>query len=183
MNTIQQTTEALLHVDEAQLTHTAVSLARAKFDGKARVFCIGNGGGYAHASHFASDLRKIANIQSLSFDNGGELTARINDDGWYRFLSDWMASNRFTHHDILFVFSVGGGSHRTSRNLMDAVDYAAGSWTETLDEAAILGIVGAEGGHLARRGNPIVIPSRSTPVIEGAQSVIAHHLVQELACS
>lgn len=177
MNTIQQTTEALLHLDEGQLEHTLEVFRRVKTDPKARVFSVGNGGGAAHASHFASDLRKIAGIPAFAFDNVAEMTARINDDGWSRAWRDWMVVHGFAHHDVLFVFSVGGGSNRTSENLKLAIDYAVGSWTETLDEAAILGIVGAAGGHVSRYGRPIVVPSFSTPVIEGAQSVIAHWLV------
>ena len=179
MNIIQQTTEALLHVNEAQLAHTLTVLNRVASDPKARVFSIGNGGGYSHASHFAADLRKIAHISALSFDSIGEMTARINDDTWELAWSDWMESNSFGHHDVLFVFSVGGGGE-VSKNLCGAIDYAMGSWTETLDAAEILGIVGSKGGYLQMSGHPIIIPSTSTPVIEGAQAVIAHYLVDAL---
>ncbi len=59
------------------------------------------------------------------------------------------------------MFSVGGANDGLSANL------AGAPW----------GIVGASGAGY----NRIVVPSTSTPVIEGCQSVIAHHIVEELA--
>ncbi len=128
------------------------------------MFCIGNGGGAAHAQHFASDLRKIAKVRAHSFDSIPEMTARINDDGWREAWWDWCQSYDFDLDagDMWFMFSVGGGmgDSKTSANL----------------PRAQYGIVGSAGGW----GDRIVVPSTSTPVIEGCQSVIAHHLVEQL---
>ena len=70
-------------VDEQKVTGTADASVRRI------IFCFGNGGGYAHAMHFASDLRKIAGKQAFSFDNVAEMTARINDQGWDEAWKDW----------------------------------------------------------------------------------------------
>jgi D-sedoheptulose 7-phosphate isomerase len=148
-----ESVQALLDVDDAQIDRTVEALRHAE-----RVFCFGNGGGYAHAMHFASDLRKIAGIQAFSFDNVAELTARVNDDGWERAWDDWRMS---FGPGLDFLFSCGGGNDGLTRNF---------PW-------AYYGIVGANGGG----GERIVIPSTSTPVIEGCQSVIAHHIVEQLA--
>ena len=180
MNVIEASCEALSHVDPYQLLSTVRSLQRVQRDRKARVFCVGNGGGFAHATHFASDLTKIVQIPAFSADNIPQLTARINDDGWDSCLANWLAAYHFSHHDALFVFSVGGGSDTTSANLTHAINYAHGSWTEAGDSAPLLGIVGAAGGHIARYGTPIIVPSFDTPVIEGCQSVIAHQIVEDL---
>jgi D-sedoheptulose 7-phosphate isomerase len=157
VNVIKESRKALKNLDWSQVDKTVDDLRFAR-----RVFCVGNGGGYAHAMHFASDLRKIAGIQAFSFDNAAEMTARINDDGWDRAWFDWLGAHGWNAFaDSLFVFSVGGALDGLSPNIVGAPH----------------GIVGANGGWMHR----IVIPSTSTPVIEGCQSVVAHHIVECLA--
>jgi D-sedoheptulose 7-phosphate isomerase len=156
VNVIAECRDALDALDYQQVDRTVKHLRSA-----GRVFCYGNGGGYAHAMHFASDLRKIAKKQSFSFDNVAEMTARINDDGWSFSWDAWRQSFGTVINDTTFLFSVGGALDGVSRNLQPAP-----AW----------GIVGANGGGLER----IVIPSTSTPVVEGCQSVIAHHIVEQL---
>lgn len=166
MDVIQATRAALDEIDPTQIARTLEILSDHPI-----IFCIGNGGGYAHATHFASDLRKIARKRAFAFDNGAELTARINDDGWNAAWYDWIVSHKYDRSEcVVFVFTVGGGEDLVSQNLVTA--YSRGTLT---------GICGAAGGDLAREGWPIIVPSFSTPVIEGAQSVIAHHLVEQLA--
>lgn len=179
---IHETVEALRHLNWVQIVSTTRKLQLIQRDPRGRVFCIGNGGGYAHASHLASDLTKIARIPSLAFDNGPELTARVNDGAWSTAWVEWLAAHRFTHHDGLFVFSVGG-SHdvHVSPNIFEAIWFARGSVSEAGDHSPILGIVGSNGGALRAFGSPIIVPSSSTPVVEGCQSVIAHYLVNSLA--
>ena len=148
---------ALANLDMQQVTNTVEALRAAD-----RIFCVGNGGGYAHAMHFASDLRKIAGKQAFSFDNVAEMTARINDDSWDNAWADWGAAHgKHPVYDRWFLFSVGGALDGLSYNLNFGWEH---------------GIVGANGAYK----NRIVIPSTSTPVIEGCQSVIAHHLVEQL---
>lgn len=159
MNVIKESRKALGRLDWSQVDVT-IDVLR----GSERVFCVGNGGGYAHAMHFASDLRKIAGKQAFSFDNVTEMTARINDDGWVWAWEDWRKTFGYGDHDVTFLFSVGGAVvPGTSDNLRML--------------SAPLGIVGVSGAAYKR----IVVPSSSTPVIEGCQSVIAHHIVNELA--
>jgi D-sedoheptulose 7-phosphate isomerase len=158
MNVISESITALENTDWSAVDKTVEILRKAP-----RIFCVGNGGGAAHATHFASDLRKIAGKQAFSFDNVAEMTARINDDGWERAWWDWRQAFGYDSNDVDFLFSVGGALDReTSANLM-ALD-------------CDLGLVGAAGRYAHR----IVIPSTSTPVIEGCQSVIAHHIVEQL---
>lgn len=156
---IGETRRALKHLDPTQIEQTVTNLRHAR-----NVFVVGNGGGMAHATHFAADLRKIAHKPAFSFDSLPEMTARINDDGLNLAWLDWRKTLGFEPaHDVTFIFSVGGAIDGVSTNL--AVLHAD------------YGIVGANGA----RGNRIVIPSTSTPVIEGCQSVIAHALVEMLA--
>lgn len=166
MDVIQATRAALDEIDPDQIAKTLEILSDHPI-----IFCIGNGGGYAHATHFASDLRKIAGKRAFAFDNGAELTARINDESWELAWYEWIKSFNYDRSEcVVFVFSVGGGElDSTSRNLVN-----------TYDRGTLTGIVGQAGGDLAAEGWPIIVPSFSTPVIEGAQSVIAHHLVEQL---
>lgn len=158
MNVISESIVALENTDWAAVDKTIAALRRAP-----RVFCIGNGGGYAHAMHFASDLRKIAGLQAFSPDNFAEISARANDASWDDAIQDWRAAfGEPQTGDVAFMFSVGGGMDEASYNI---------HW-------APWGIVGRRGGAGGLR---IVIPSTSTPVVEGCQSVIAHHIVEQLA--
>src|SRR4029453_4442801 len=75
-----------------------------------RLFILGVGGGAGHASHAVNDFRKIAGIEAYTpTDNVSELTARINDDGWDTSFANWLRISRLSDHDLILVFSVGGG--------------------------------------------------------------------------
>lgn len=139
-----------------------------------RLFFVGNGGGAGHASHAAADFRKIGGIESYAWgENVSDLTAYANDVSWDASTARWLEDSRFGHHDALFVFSVGGASDSVSANLKWAMSYAYG--------LTILGIVGANGGEVARYATAhIQIPSTSTPQVEGIQAVLWHMLVTEL---
>lgn len=164
MGVISESRKALGELDWEQVNKTIHDFARIRDEGR-RVFVIGNGGGYAHAMHFASDLRKIARMQTFSFDNAAEMTARINDDGWESAWVGWYNAYGPDEGDEHFIFSVGGA---ISLGISDNVG----------ELCADYGIVGAYGNKFSHR---IAVPSTSTPVIEGCQSVIAHHIVDQLA--
>ena len=66
--------------------------------------------GAGHASHAVNDFRKIAGIESYSpSDNGSELTARTNNEGWETTYAARLKVSNLNSKDMLFVFSVGGG--------------------------------------------------------------------------
>jgi len=153
---IKECRKALKGVHEGSILWTVRRIQQAE-----RVFVVGNGGGAAHACHFAADLRKIAKIQAVSFDSVPEMTARVNDDGWEQAWQGWLRGFGASAFDMVFTFSVGGGLDGLSANLPKT------PW----------GIVGQNGAY----GSRIVIPSTSTPVIEGCQAVIAHDIVARLA--
>ncbi len=144
-----------------------------------RLFCIGSGGGAAHASHAVCDFRKLAGIEAYApTDNAAELTARVNDDGWHSSYAAWLRGSRLGRDDLLFVFSVGGGDAERgiSANLVQAMDAASDAG------ARIVGIVGRDGGYTARVAKAcIVVPTvdeaRVTPHTESIQSLVAHLLV------
>ena len=144
-----------------------------------RLFFLGVGGSAAAASHAVNDFRKIVGIEAYTpVDNVSELTARINDSGWESVFVEWLKVSRLNAHDGVFVLSVGGGDEvrKVSVNLVQAVKYARTTG------AAVLGIVGRDGGFTAAAAAacvivPTVVPAMVTPLTEAFQSVLLHLLV------
>lgn len=144
-----------------------------------RLFCVGSGGGAAHASHAVCDFRKLGRLEAYApSDNAAELTARVNDDGWASSYAEWLRGSRIGSGDLLFVFSVGGGDadRGISPNLVAAVELAQAVG------ARVVGIVGRDGGYTAKVATacvvvPTVNPTAITPHTEGMQSLLAHLLV------
>jgi D-sedoheptulose 7-phosphate isomerase len=144
-----------------------------------RLFVLGVGGSAANASHAVNDFRKICGFECYApTDNVSELTARTNDEGWQSVFVEWLKGSRLSKKDAILVFSVGGGDaeRNVSLNLVAALDFAR----ET--GAAILGIVGRDGGHTARVADAcIIVPTANkdhiTPHAEAFQAVIWHLLV------
>jgi D-sedoheptulose 7-phosphate isomerase len=148
-----------------------------------RLFVLGVGGSAANASHATNDFRKIAGIETYcATDNVAELTARVNDDGWETAYAGWLRESRLTKNDAVLVFSVGGGDNERgiSVPLVRAIDVARAAG------AAVLGIVGRDGGYTARAANacvvvPTVDAARVTPHTEAFQAVVWHLIVSHPA--
>lgn len=160
-----------------------VDLLVALRDNGGRLFFLGVGGGAAHASHAVTDFRKIGGIEAYTpTDNVSELTARANDEGWETVFVNWLKGSRLSARDMVFVFSVGGGSleHNTSPNLVRALEYAREVG------ATICGVVGRDGGYTATVAEacvivPTVNPATVTPHTESFQALIWHLLVSHPA--
>ncbi|OFV92779.1 MAG: sugar isomerase [Acidobacteria bacterium RIFCSPLOWO2_02_FULL_64_15] len=181
-------TYARQHLDEvarvvADLDATAIErmvtlLADLRARG-GRLFFLGVGGSAANCSHAVNDFRKIAGIEAYTpVDNVSELTARTNDEGWENIFSAWLEGSRLRSTDMVFVFSVGGGSieHNVSQNLVRALQYAKQVG------AQVVGVVGRDGGYTARVADacvivPTVNPENITPHTEAFQAVVWHLLV------
>lgn len=174
MNFLEQTAAILRSIDPAQVDAMLDEL-RAVRERDGRLFLAGNGGGAGHASHACADFRKIGRIESYAWgDNLSDLTAYTNDHGWASSVASWLDDSRCRPGDALLIFSVGGASRDVSVNLKEAIFWAKGG-------PRVLGIVGQEGGYLARHADAcIVIPSTSTPQVEGVQAVLWHMLVTAL---
>ncbi len=175
---IELCTASLASVDEKVVDAMAQILADVRQE-NGRLFLIGSGGGAGHASHAASDFRKICNIEAYApYDNVSELTARVNDDGWESTLVNWLKVSRFSGRDCLLIFSVGGGDaeKNVSANLVAALKYGRELG------AKIVGVVGKDGGYAKKVGDAVVVipnvePQLVTPISEGLQAVIWHLLV------
>ena len=122
---------------------------------------------------------KLAGFEAYApTDNVSELTARTNDEGWDSVFLAWLKGSRLRKEDAVFVMSVGGGSLEPSisPNLVRALQYAREA------DAAIVGIVGRDGGYTATVADacvivPTVNPETVTPQAEAFQAVIWHLLV------
>ena len=144
-----------------------------------RLFILGVGGSAANASHAVNDFRKICGFEAYApTDNVSELTARTNDDGWATIFVEWLKGSRLNARDGLLIFSVGGGNleKNVSPNLVGAIQLAKKVG------AAIVGVVGRDGGYTAREATacvivPTVNPTHVTPHSEAFQAVVWHLLV------
>ena len=168
-------------IDETELSKFISYIKQCKLVG-GRIFIIGVGGSAANASHAVNDFRKICNIETYSVsENVSELTARINDVGWNTCYSEWLKTSKLNSHDLLLVFSVGGGGDTTSRNLVESMNFAKKS------KSTILSVVSRDGGYAKKLSDsciliPIIDDARITPHAEEWQGIILHLVVNYLSC-
>jgi D-sedoheptulose 7-phosphate isomerase len=168
----------LSKIDAAAIERVADTLALVKRRG-GRLFFLGVGGSAGNCSHAVNDFRKLAGFEAYApTDNVSELTARTNDEGWETVFVEWLKGSRLRREDALVVFSVGGGSREKniSANLVRALEYGRNVG------AAVVGIVGRDGGFTATVADacvivPTVNPETITPHSEAFQAVVWHLLV------
>ena len=165
-------------LDQKKIEQVAETLANVRKRG-GRLFFLGVGGSAGNCGHAVNDFRKLAHFEAYApTDNVSELTARANDDGWDSVFVEWLKGSRLRSADAVFVLSVGGGSieKNISPNLVRAIQYARDIG------AAIVGIVGRDGGYTAKVADacviiPTVNPDTVTPHSEAFQAVVWHLLV------
>ncbi len=175
---IGESIEVLSAISSDDIERCAAGLAAARERG-GRLFILGVGGSAGHASHAVNDFRKLCGIESYApTDNVSELTARVNDAGWDTTFEAWLRVSRLSPEDAVLVFSVGGGDvvKGISVNLVRALELAQERG------AAIYGIVGRQGGHVAQVADACVVipplyPDHVTPHTEGLCAVVWHLLV------
>ncbi len=175
---IGDATRVLQQLDQKSIGRVLDLLLEIKAN-NGRIFFLGVGGGAANASHAVNDFRKIAEIESYApTDNVSELTARVNDDGWESSFANWLRGSHLNPHDMVFVFSVGGGNlqRNISANLVRALQYAKEVG------AKICAVIGRDGGFTAQVADafvliPVVDPEAVTPHTESFQALVWHLLV------
>jgi D-sedoheptulose 7-phosphate isomerase len=137
------------------------------------VFCCGNGGSAANASHFAADLSKLTapqrgrRLRAVALnESAAAMTAIANDlsydDVFVEQLRTFLSPN-----DVLLAFSTSG----SSPNVLRAVEYAnlAGALT-----VAVTGRKGLRLHGMARHG--LIVKSSSVQHVEDATMVVGHLL-------
>lgn len=170
--------EVIDQLDQHKVDEIVKLLIQTRAEG-GRLFVLGVGGGAANASHAVNDFRKLAGMEAYApTDNVSELTARTNDEGWETVFVEWLRGSRLRKEDMIFVFSVGGGSleKNISANLVRALQYA-----KEID-ARIGGVVGRDGGFTAQVADAcVVVPPVNadmvTPLSEAFQAVVWHLIV------
>ncbi len=143
---LSEVAEVLRQTNPAFLEDAADRLGQIR-DRGGRLFILGVGGSAGNAGHAVNDFRKLCGFEAYApTDNVSELTARTNDEGWDTVFAAWLKGSRLNRNDGVLVFSVGGGSleRNVSPNLVLALQYAKQIG------AAIVGIVGRDGGYTAR---------------------------------
>ena len=179
-NYLSETAEAAKNVDKETIERTIKVLLEVKSQ-KGRIFFLGVGGGAGTGSHAANDFTKIAKIASICLsDNSALLTALVNDEGWESIFRRQLEMHCLTSNDCLFIFSVGGGTETTSKNLVEAINYAKKI------RAKIVGVVGKDTGATAKEADACIItpcpdPLRRTAHTEDFQMIMDHLLVNLLA--
>lgn len=167
----------LLHRIDPYVVANMVGILKGARDAGGRVFCLGVGGSAATASHAVNDLRKICRIEAYApTDNVAELTARTNDESWADVFDAYLKTSKLSANDVVWVFSVGGGSEAASACIVYAIDYAR------ILGATVIGIVGRDGGYTSRYGQHVVViqpdyPDRITPHTEGIAGVLLHAII------
>jgi len=179
-NYLSETAEIAKNIDRETIEKTIKTLLEVKSQ-KGRIFFLGVGGGAGTGSHAANDFNKIAKISSICLsDNPALLTALTNDEGFESIFKRQLEMHQLTANDCLFIFSVGGGTETTSKNLVEAINYAKEIG------AKIVGVVGKDTGVTAQEADACIItpcpePSRRTAHTEDFQMIMDHLLVNLLA--
>ena len=177
---LEETVEIAQGLDVEEINKSVEILKEVKKN-NGRLFILGVGGSAANASHAVNDFRKIGGIECYApTDNVAELTARTNDEGWETTFVEWLKISHLSSKDVLLVFSVGGGSERTSSNIVSALRYGKKNGSK------ILTIVSRDGGYSRNVSDacilvPVVADERITPHAEGWQGVVWHLLVNAIA--
>lgn len=179
---LSETVSIIERLDQHAIARVIERLVDVRSRG-GRLFFLGVGGSAGSSSHAVNDFRKLCGIETYSpIDNVSELTARINDEGWENCFADWLKASRLRPADAIFILSVGGGNleKNVSPNLVRAIQYAKSVG------AAVLGIVGRDGGYTAKEADacivvPVVNPESITPHTESFHGVLWHLLVSHPA--
>ncbi len=173
---LHELTGLIGQIDAREIERLAQMLSDVRLSG-GRLFVLGVGGSAANASHAVGDFRKILGLEAYApTDNISELTARTNDEGWSSVFESWLRISRLRKEDLVLVFSVGGGSEEASPNIVKGLKFAKSVG------ARIAGVVGRDGGHVAKVADacvniPTVNPTHITPHAETLQAVVWHLLV------
>ncbi len=175
---LSETVEIIKKIDTKKIENMVNLILNVKKE-KGRIFFLGIGGSASNCSHAVNDFRKIIGIESYApTDNVSELTARTNDEGWSTIFTEWLKISNLNSKDLIFVFSVGGGSleKNISPNLVEAMKYGQSIGCK------LAGIVGRDGGYTNKVADvcvlvPTVNKKTTTPHTEAFQAVIWHLII------
>lgn len=169
---LDELTANLGAIDQDVVERVAQALADAQAAGRT-VFCCGNGGSAAVASHFAADLSKLTaepgrprlRVMSL-VDSVEAITAAANDFDYSEVFTEQLRTF-MSPGDVVVGITTSG----RSPNVVRALAYAA------TEGATTVAITGAGGTHLRDAvREAFVVPSTSVQRVEDVAGVITHLL-------
>lgn len=167
--------EGISQVDQPGFTAFFEALINTSTGGGA-VFVAGNGGSFATANHFVTDLNKRSGSSKLrAFALGANqslLTMIGNDLGFEEIFSDEL-SRLGSENDLLILLSASGNSN----NLIHAVKAARKL------KMKVVGLTGFDGGQLALLADISVhVPTKKGEyaLVEDAHSIICHFISVKL---
>lgn len=169
---------AISNLDQKSL-NKAISILSNLKKKQGRLFILGVGGSAGNASHAVNDFRKLCEIETYApTDNVSEITARTNDEGFDTIFLEYLKISRFSKKDVLFIYSVGGGSLKknVSINLINAIKQSKNVGAKSIC------IVGKIDGYAYQHCDASIlidIPNKNliTPISESMQAVIWHLFV------
>lgn len=176
---LRETREISKLIDSNEIQRMIKILRKIRKDA-GRLFILGIGGSAANASHAVNDFRKICKIEAYTpVDNVAELTAWTNDSSFDVIFKHWLEGSKINSKDGVLIFSVGGGSETTSKNIGLALKYAKSVG------AKVMGIVSRDGGMTRKLANvtiliPVINDKRITAHAESWQGILWHLVVNAL---
>lgn len=164
--------KVLSHLDPAAVEELAQVLAATWRTGHT-VFCCGNGGSAANASHFAADLTKLTappqgrRLRAVALTESVAAVSAIANDVSYDSIFVEQLRTFLSPGDVLIGFSTSG----MSPNVIRALEYA------NRIGAATVAVTGRQGTTLqALALHRVVVQSTSVQQIEDASMVVGHLL-------
>jgi D-sedoheptulose 7-phosphate isomerase len=169
---LTQYMNVLARLDTAAVDRMADVLVGA-WEGGRTVFCCGNGGSAASASHFTADLTKLTapvrgpRLRAMALNESLAAISAISNDISYEEIFAEQLRAFLAPGDVVIGFSTSGSSPNVLRGLQYA--NTAGAIT--------LGVTGCHGAKLEKLAQfPLVIDSASVQHIEDATMVVGHLL-------
>ena len=164
-----------------KLVSRIIDILKKKINKKKKIFVYGNGGSYADASHFTSELTatyKNIKRKSLPFfllsSNLSALTAWSNDIDYATYLEREVNSS-VNSGDVLILISTSGGNIKSKQsiNLINAAKIAKKK------NIFIIGFLGNKGGDLKKHCNiSYITKSNNTPHIQENHKMIFHFICE-----
>lgn len=150
-----------------KITHQQIEQAARLIYESYQVFIIGNGGSFATAEHFSTDLHTRGII--VNTPNIPLMSARANDIGYSNVFNDWLANYYDLQNKLLVAISVSGNS----QNIINALRYFKGK------KLLLAGNYGL--GKACDYASVVIsVESERYEVCEDAHSIICHAIVRRI---
>lgn len=159
----------------------AIHILQAVYERDGRIYCFGNGGSLALATHWVTDFNKTVFSHQLDKptrrfqavrvpSSEAELSAWANDVG-YDMVFAGPLQNYLRDGDVVFAISSSG----TSPSIVKAVELAKAH------KVAVIGISGFDGGELKKLADAkihVETPRGEYELVEGVHAIVLHLMIK-----